>query len=123
MINKNEELILLLDKQLPNILKEYKLSESDFKRILKYTNTSIFNDTDCCLWEGSIVKNKGKYINFYFNKKKFALHRLLYINFINNLDKNVYLSYTCKNPGKCCNINHIKIKKNQKKIQNIVYFD
>ncbi len=32
------------------------------------------------------------------------------------LSNNEYIKYTCKNKGKCCNINHIKkIKYNKKK--------
>ena len=117
----------ILERQLKNISEDMKLSNSDIKRILKYTTTSIFDKNECCIWQGSIIKNNGLYINFFFNNKKIALHRLLYINFINNLEKNTYLSYSCINPGICCNINHIKIKKNIKKNisnnNNIVYFD
>lgn len=52
-------------------------------------------------------KKKGSYVNFYFNKKKVALHRLLYLNYVDELDSQEYLKFTCNNPGKCCNINHL----------------
>ena len=120
----------LMKKQLDNVPEEYKLSESDLKRILKYINTSLFDENECCLWKGYITNNKGLYINFYFKKKKVALHRLLYLNFIGDLYDNNYLTYTCKNKGICCNLNHIDIKKkNIKKYENVkkdsttVYFD
>lgn len=121
----------LLKRQLSNVPEEYKLKKSDLKRILKYIDTSLFDKDTCCLWKGYITNNKGLYINFYFNKKKVALHRLLYINFIGELYENNYLTYSCCNKGKCCNINHIEIKKNNiKKYSNknttnntTVYFD
>jgi hypothetical protein len=46
--------------------------------------------------------------NFYFNGKKVALHRLLYNNFLGDLDDSEYLKYNCENKGKCCNLNHFK---------------
>ena len=49
----------------------------------------------------------GTYVNFYFRKKKVALHRLLYINFIGHLDDDEYLKFNCENKGKCCNVHHM----------------
>lgn len=112
---------------------EYRLSNNDLNKIASKLDNSIFSD-ECSLWKGSIINknnNRAKYINFYFNKKKVALHRLLYINFVENLHKNQYLKYTCKNKGLCCNVNHIKVKKKKQKkkplkkekIDNMVSFD
>ena len=126
---KEKYLNEMIEKQIKNCNDNYKLSISDMKRILKYINYSIFEPNQCCLWSGYITNNKGKYINFYFNKKKIALHRLLYLNFIDNLYENQYLTYTCNNKGTCCNLNHIKVKKQHfkktkdNKNNNIVYFD
>ena len=121
-----DKLKLLKNKQLNNIPENKKLKESDMKRIIKYTNNCLFSN-ECCLWTGYITNNKSKYINFYFNGKKTALHRLLYINYIGNLHDNIYLSYKCNNEGICCNINHLIIKKNNKKKiiknKNTVEFD
>ena len=101
----------LKKNQRNDISDDKKLKEKDLKRIIKYTDASILSSNECVMWKGYITNNKGLYVNFYFNKKKMALHRLLYINFIGNLYDNSYLQFTCKNKGTCCNINHIKIKK------------
>jgi hypothetical protein len=123
---------ILLDKlkseQRDNIPTDKKLKEKDLKRIIKYTGTNIFNTNNCILWKGFVTTNKGKYINFYFNGKKTALHRLLYLNFIGPIYDNQYLSFTCEACGECCNINHMKIKKKtyyKKSVssKNIIKFD
>ena len=80
--------------------------------LLDFGNNLSKNSNDCALWNGYItsIKNdsndKNFYINFYYNGKKYALHRLLYINFIGLLDDNEYIKFRCINKGKCCNINH-----------------
>jgi len=143
MENNNDILKKLVKRQLKNINPEFKLSNSDLMRIANNLPCDIFSN-NCCIWNGYITNNnnnRAKYINFYFNKKKIALHRLLYINFKGELKKNEYIKYSCDNKGKCCNINHIKKvnndkknKKNNKKIEikekknvenktNIVSFD
>ena len=104
---------IMLEKQLPNINVKHKLQYADLKRICKYVESSPFNNIDeCCIWKGYITnltnKTKGVYVNFYFNGKKTALHRLLYINFIGELNDSEYLKFTCENKGKCCNLTHIK---------------
>ena len=67
---------------------------------------------NCCIWNGYITneknQSKGTYINFYFNKKKIALHRLLYINYVDDVNSNEYIKFSCINKGKCCNVNHMK---------------
>lgn len=102
----------LLRRQLKNIPIDKKLQYSDIKRICKYIDTSIFDGESCCLWDGYITNinniNKGTYINFYFKKKKVALHRLLYTNFVEDLKKEEYLKFTCENKGRCCNVKHLK---------------
>ena len=45
---------------------------------------------------------------FILIKKKIALHRLLYINYIGYVSTNEYIKFSCPNKGKCCNINHMK---------------
>ena len=109
-INKNKLLTELCLKQRKKIDKKYSLELNDTIRLLKNIDNSIFNKTECVLWKGYLTKcnnNKSCYVNFYLKKRKLALHRILYINFIDDLDIKYYLKFTCNNPGKCCNINHI----------------
>lgn len=102
----------LLVHQLKNVPMQKKLQYNDIKRVSKYVSSSIFDENNCCIWTGYITnsknKNKGTYINFYFKKKKIALHRLLYINFVGKLQNDEYLKFSCNNKGKCCNIHHMK---------------
>lgn len=103
----------LLTKQLKTVQYQKRLQYSDLKRICKYINSSIFDPVKCCKWEGYITNSnntcgKGTYINFYFRKKKAALHRLLYSNFIGELLDDEYLKFNCENKGTCCNIHHFK---------------
>jgi len=102
----------LLQKQLPNVSPTKKLTYNDIKRISKFLVTSIFDENNCSVWNGYITneknQTKGTYINFYFNQKKIALHRLLYLNFIGDILNTEYIKFSCTNKGKCCNINHMK---------------
>jgi hypothetical protein len=117
----NDSLIIeMVKRQLNDVVSESKFSYNDIQKVSKNLDISIFNEQDCSVWNGYITnankKNKGTYVNFYFNKKKTALHRLLYLNFNGSIDGTEYIKYTCKNKGKCCNINHMKkYKKNIKK--------
>jgi len=108
---KIEELLKeLLAKQLKNMTNDKKLQYTDLYRICKYIKSSMFDEENCCIWDGYITNSnnsKGTYINFYFKKKKAALHRLLYMNFIGDLSDDEYLKFNCENKGKCCNINHL----------------
>lgn len=107
----NSVLDELVNKQLRNIDASKKLKYNDLKRISKYVNTTLFDPNKCCLWSGYITNadhtNKGTYVNFYFEGKKIALHRLLYMNFVCDLNDNDYLKFSCENKGKCCNIYHL----------------
>jgi len=111
----------LMKKQRKDVPADKKLHYNDIRRICKYINKSIFDGDDCCIWNGYVTNvnnsNKGTYINFYFGGKKVALHRLLYINFVENLSPEEYLKFSCDNKGVCCNINHLKKFKYQKKIE------
>jgi hypothetical protein len=102
----------LLNRQIKNINSNNKFKFNDIKRISKFITSSIFDETNCSLWTGYITNDnnnsKGTYINFYFNKKKIALHRLLYENYVDKINEDDYIKFTCLNKGKCCNINHLK---------------
>lgn len=110
-MSNREILDELLQKQLANV-SQNKLSYEDIKRLSKYIKTSIFDENNCSIWNGYVTNSsnetKGIYINFYYNSKKVALHRILYCNYVGNLSKNEYLKFSCENKGKCCNIKHIQ---------------
>ena len=113
----------MLKKQLKTVPSDKKLKYNDLKRLCKYINNNIFDENKCCIWNGYVTnmnnENKGVYINFYFKGKKAALHRLLYINFVQNLTDDEYLKFTCDNKGKCCNITHLnKFKYAKKEIKD-----
>lgn len=107
----NDFLAELLVNQLKNVCSTKKLNYGDIKRISKFISSSIFNKDVCSIWNGYITNekknNKGTYINFYFKKKKIALHRLLYHNYIGELSDKEYIKFNCVNKGKCCNIYHM----------------
>jgi len=109
----NEQIInKLFNNQLKNIDQKYCLNAKDIIRLASYIKTDPFSETECCKWRGAISKSShnSKYINFWFNKKKQALHRILYLNYKGDLPKNKYLKFICTNQnmkGICCNINHI----------------
>jgi len=126
-MNKNNILFELLNKQLSNIPENNKLTYKDLARILRYIDTSIFQ-TQCTLWTGNISDK----IYFCFKYNKVCLRRLLYINFIGNINDDEEIIVTCKNSESCCNIGHfkktsIKILEEEKIIQNnkdfIINFD
>ena len=120
-LNDNNIILELLVKQRSNINNKMRLSYNDLKRISKYINNSIFCDDNCCIWNGyisTIKNNKHNYINFFFNKKKYSLQRLLYINYIGELKNNEYIKYNCNNKGCCCNINHIYKVNDKNKLNN-----
>ena len=100
---------LIKNQKKNNIILDKKLSYQDLKRISKYLSVSIFGD-ECSIWNGyiTVIKNdnKNSYINFYFMGRKYALHRLLYMNYIGDLNDSEYIKFSCINKGKCCNINH-----------------
>lgn len=117
---KNKLLTELCLKQRRITNDKYHLELNDLTRFLKYVNTSIFNTDDCVLWNGYLTScnnNKAHYVNFYLKKRKLALHRILYINFIDDLDDKQYLKYSCDNPGKCCNIKHFEKVNNKSPLE------
>lgn len=109
----------LIEKQKCSVPFDKKFSIQDFKRLNKYIDKSIFNDS-CTIWHGYKTFNKdshASYNNFYFNNKKHALHRLLYVNFVDDLQDCEYIKFNCANKGVCCNVNHLTKIKNIKKIK------
>jgi hypothetical protein len=122
MNNRNKIIDKLYEKQLDNVDPKYHLNEKDIVRLSTYIGSDPFAEKDCCEWKGAISNSshQSKYINFWFNKKKQALHRILYLNYRGELPKNKYLRFNCKNTkmkGICCNINHLElINKNEEDV-------
>ena len=115
-ISKNKILVELINNQIDDIDNKKKLDVRSLQRISRNIDNSIFGDK-CVIWQGYITyieSTNVHYVNFFFDGKKHALHRLLYLNFIGEVKANEYLKYSCNNKGKCCNINHI-YKINSKK--------
>jgi hypothetical protein len=123
-MNKSKSDILneLIQKQRKDVYYAKKLTYRDLNRIVKYVDKSLFGE-ECCIWKG-YISCLGKdlnnfYINFFFKDKKVGLHRLLYSNYVGNIENNEYVRFSCENIGKCCNINHfIKYSTNENDNEN-----
>ena len=106
--NKNHIIAEMIRNQLIDVQPDKKLLHTDFKRMVRYLNTSIFTPNVCSLWQGYVTdrknKNKGSYVNFYFRQKKVALHRLLYLNFLGPLADDEYVKFKCDQKGHCCTV-------------------
>ena len=115
--NKNLILENLIKNQRHAEIKN-KLNLTDINRIVNNISSTIFSD-ECCLWEGPIITTNNKdYISFFINNKKISLHRILYNNYIDELNNNEYLKYSCSNKGKCCCLKHFYKVNKKIKIQN-----
>ena len=112
-----------------NIEKQYKLSKKDILRLEKFIDGNIFSKK-CAIWKGYLhncrgpkVKleniNKRRYINFWHNKKRTKLHRLLYRNYKGPIPNGFYIRFICKT-SLCCNVEHLKLRKYNIKKNNII---
>jgi len=124
-VDKHKLVRDLVSMQLSNVAPHRRLLHKDIRRIVKYIDTPIDSDDQCCIWKGYVTNTKNSrrsYINFFFRDKKVALHRLIYENFKGPIDNNHYIKSTCEKEdleGTCCNINHmIKYKYNTKYCEN-----
>jgi len=117
-MNKEELLEELILKQKKGVIEKKRLYYNDFRRIVKYTEKSLFGN-ECVPWKGAVRSHNSKYVCFYFRNGKFALHRLLYNNFVGSLSEGEYIYFSCENKGECCCIHHIH-KKNTKPRMKIV---
>jgi len=111
MTEPSEILSKLIKNQKNDIPLDKKLAFTDLTRISNNLPTDIFSD-NCCIWSGYITNLKSKkkncYISFFYKNKKVSLHRLLFANYIGNINDNEYIKYTCNNKGTCCTLNHMK---------------
>ena len=117
--NKNNILEHLIKNQKETVELKSKLLLSDLKRLTNNLSQNIFCD-DCSLWNGPIlVANNKEYISFFINGRKVSLNRILYKNFVDDLDEKEYLKYSCSNKGRCCTIKHFyKVNKKPKENNN-----
>jgi hypothetical protein len=117
MTRKSAILDEMTKKQVKNIDPNKMLLYRDMTRIVKNINTSIFSSTSCCIWTGFVTNvwnHRSTFINFYFKKRKVALHRLLYNNFIGPISDTEYIKFSCNNKGRCCNVLHfVKLSKDE----------
>lgn len=110
----------LLQKQIPHVKPDWKLSFKDITKMSTLLPKSIFTD-DCCIWNTGFALNvKRQYVHFYYKKKKVALHRILYENFVDNINYNDVLSRSCPNHRNCCSVKHYKIRTYNKKPEPII---
>jgi len=111
ILNRQKILDELVSRQIKNVMPELKLSYNDMIRVASNIDTSVFDENDCCFWKGYVTNKdmeyKSQYVNFFLKNKKCALHRVLYANYVGEIEVNNYLKYLCENRGRCCNINHI----------------
>ncbi len=111
MTETSEILSKLIKNQRNDIPLDKKLSFTDLTRISNNLPNDIFSE-ECCIWSGYVTNlksnKKNSYVSFFYKNKKVSLHRLLYSNYIGNINDNEYIKYTCNNKGTCCTINHMK---------------
>ncbi len=109
MNTKSDILNELMINQRKDVYYAKKMTYKDLNRLIKYVDKSLFGE-ECCIWKGYVscpnTDNPNYYINFFFKNKKVGLHRLLYSNFVGEINNNDYIKYICINQGKCCNIRH-----------------
>jgi hypothetical protein len=137
-INKKHIYDEMIEKQIKNVEATKHLGHKEFVRIVDYIDKSIFGD-ECSVWTGYICYEntdikRTNYVNFFVKTRKYALHRLLYSNFIAPLTDADIIKFTCNNKGKCCTLKHLKLcsepvvtkeikpnsKRQQKKIESRV---
>ena len=107
MSSKQDELRHLLCYQrrvIPDIGLYGRLSFDDLKRIDRTISGDITNSDNCCLYTGTIVRDK--YSTFSYKGKKTSLIRLLYHNLVEDVDPTMKIEWSCENKGICCNLSH-----------------
>ena len=92
-------------KNIPDIGLYGKLLFDDMKRIdLFISGDPIVDVKNCCLFTG---RRKNDYCYFSYRGRKTSIIRLMYHNFIEDINPLHRIKHTCENKGVCCNLNHI----------------
>jgi hypothetical protein len=89
-----------------------KLAYNDIIRIeSNIGDGDIFNnDNNCILWKNNFSDVNGrKKIFYHLHKRKHLLQKILYYNYVNEIDSKQRIKYKCDNEGLCCTISHIDI--------------
>ena len=89
--------------QIPTIGKYGRLDLEDLLRIANRLDADIFKDTGCTRFNAASQQVS-------FHGEKVPLNRLLYHNFIGDVNPGDLVINSCENKGACCNIRHIKKK-------------
>ena len=103
-------LIMFQRKNIPIVGNYGKLTFKDLKRLDLYMPANIFLSEKCILYTG---ERKNDYITISYITKKISVLRMLYHNYIGDIESKDRLVYLCENSGVCCNINHVKIEREQ----------
>ena len=115
MSSKQDELTNLISlqrKDVPDVGLYGKLSFEDLKRIDRASLGDVTSSRNCCLYIGETVSNT--YCTFSYKGKKTSIIRMLYHNFIGDIDPDAQIKYTCENKGRCCNLKHFELNKKKK---------
>jgi hypothetical protein len=99
-------------KDIPDTGNYGKMTYEDIKRIDRFVHENIFTSTKCCLYQGEVKKT---YCTMSYNSKKISVLRLIYHNYVGDIDKSDTIEYLCENSGICCNLAHFKLKNKPKK--------
>ena len=96
-------------KNIPDIGNYGKLEYADIKRLDRYISGDIFGHS-CCLYHG---ERKANYTTMSYRSKKISVLRLLYHNYVEDINHSDKIIYLCENKGLCCNLKHFRVKVKQ----------
>lgn len=108
IMDHSHRLGAMVQMQLADLPDSLRLREGDMLRILENTEGNIFDVSACSVWNGYVThtRTNASYVNFWFRRRKVALQRLLYANFVGYLSDDTYLKCVCVNKGRCCTVSH-----------------
>lgn len=101
----------LVRNQLQDVDPARKLSLCDIERLAKFSDgKSYFDPLKCTPFQGYVNHNRPRdvCIVFFHKRRKVALHRLLFENYVGPLNYFQYVRHTCGNRYSCVNVLHLK---------------
>ena len=84
------------------------LSFDDMKRLDLAIDGDPTSSNDCCLYNGPIINKQ--YCSLSYKGTKCSIIRLIYHNFVKDVEQHHRIFHTCKNKGICCNYKHLYVK-------------